>query len=32
MERCVLVAFSGRNDRTDKGKADMEIASDILRK
>ena len=31
MERCVPVAFSGRNYRTDKGRANMESASGILR-
>ena len=31
MERCVPVAFSGKNYRTDKGRANMENASGILR-
>ena len=31
MERCVPVAFSGRNYRTDKGRANVESASGILR-
>jgi len=31
MERCVPVAFSGRNYRTDKGRANMKSASGILR-
>lgn len=31
MERCVPVAFSGRNYRTDKGRANMGSASGILR-
>ena len=31
MERCVPVAFSGKNYRTDKGKKNMENASGILR-
>lgn len=31
MERCVPVAFSGKNYRTGRGRANMESASDILR-
>ena len=31
MEMCVPVAFSGKNYRTDKGRANMENASGILR-
>lgn len=31
MERCVPVAFSGKNYRADKGRANMESASGILR-
>ena len=31
MERCVPVAFSGKNYRADKGRKNMENAADILR-
>ena len=31
MERCVPVAFSGKNYRTDKGRKNMENAASILR-